>query len=350
MTEVKDKQEKALPEEGGREVAPGVLRIQLPCDMPGLGHVNCYVLEDSKGLALVDPGFPFERSLSVLRQRLAESGLSVSDVHSVIVTHSHPDHYGGASWLREESGAEIITHEAFSTPFEAFGHEPASGCFGEDRMTRLGPWDDAPWGGDPGLDLAELPLEEAERFRAFSRVESPTRRVADGEALSLAGREWTIVHTPGHTDDHICLFDPSEGVLLTGDHVLPTISPNINGVAVAVDPLGAYLDSLEKVGALGGGVETVLPAHGNAFTDLRQRVDEIADHHRLRLDTLREAMAGESKGLTINELAESLFPPRSRGRMANTETFAHVEHLALKGGVTRHRSTDGLLRFALNDA
>lgn len=349
MTELKDKQEKALPEDDVREVAAGVLRIQLPCDMPGLGHVNCYVLEDNKGLALVDPGFPFKRSISVLRRRLTESGLSVSNVHSVIVTHSHPDHYGGASWLQEESGAEIITHEMFSTPFEAFGAKPVVGCHTEDRMTRLGPWEDAPWGDDPGLNLAELPSEEAERFRAFSKLAEPTRRVHDGEVLRLAGREWTVVHTPGHTDDHICLFDPVEQVLMTGDHVLPTISPNINGVAVELDPLGAYLHSLEKVGVLSGRIETVLPAHGNAFGDLRHRVDEIADHHQLRLDTLREAMAGQSKGLTVNELAECLFQPRSRGRMANTETFAHVEHLALQGVVTRHRSSNGVLRFTLNE-
>jgi hypothetical protein len=50
------KQEQEPAGEAVTEVAPGVLRAQLPIDMPGLGHVNCYVLEDERGAAIVDPG------------------------------------------------------------------------------------------------------------------------------------------------------------------------------------------------------------------------------------------------------------------------------------------------------
>src|SRR6187200_2435025 len=94
------------------EVAPGILRTQLPIDMPGLGHVNCYVLEDERGVAIVDPGLPGRATLKTLTARLASAGIPLERVHTVVVTHSHPDHFGGAGWVRNESGADVVTHRS----------------------------------------------------------------------------------------------------------------------------------------------------------------------------------------------------------------------------------------------
>ena len=93
------------------EVAPGIVRTQLPISMPGLGHVNCYVLEDERGIAVVDPGLPGPESWGHLVDRLGRAGWSVDDVHTVVVTHSHPDHFGGAMRLHHEAGADIVTHD-----------------------------------------------------------------------------------------------------------------------------------------------------------------------------------------------------------------------------------------------
>ncbi|MEK7410530.1 MAG: MBL fold metallo-hydrolase, partial [Actinomycetota bacterium] len=95
------------------EVAPNILRTQLPISMPGLGHVNMYVLEDKRGVAVVDPGLPGFASWKALKTRLGAIGVPLKRVHSIIITHSHPDHFGGAARLRNETGADIITHESF---------------------------------------------------------------------------------------------------------------------------------------------------------------------------------------------------------------------------------------------
>src|SRR5947207_10191799 len=86
------------------EVAPGIIRMQLPIWMPGLGHVNMYGLMDDRGLAVVDPGLPGPQSWKAMKSRLAAAGYRTTDVHTVIVTHSHPDHFGAAGRLRKESG------------------------------------------------------------------------------------------------------------------------------------------------------------------------------------------------------------------------------------------------------
>ena len=96
------------------EVAKDVLRLELDISMPGLGHVNCYALVDNEGVALVDPGLPGPATYTTLVSRLKQAQLAVKDVHTVIVTHSHPDHFGGAARLAKESGAKVVGHSNFS--------------------------------------------------------------------------------------------------------------------------------------------------------------------------------------------------------------------------------------------
>src|SRR5438270_3592520 len=97
------------------EVAPNVLRMQLPISMPGLGHVNTYALLDDRGAALVDPGVPGEASWAAMLARLKQAGIPLRRVHTAVITHSHFDHFGGAARLAEEAGADILTHARFTT-------------------------------------------------------------------------------------------------------------------------------------------------------------------------------------------------------------------------------------------
>src|SRR5207244_9497299 len=117
----KQEQQSASPEV--TEVAPGILRMQLPIWMPGLGHVNMYALVDDRGLTVVDPGLPGPQSWKALKTRLKSAGYSLKNIHTVLVTHSHPDHFGGAGRIARETGAELITHHAFS-PWTVKGPAP----------------------------------------------------------------------------------------------------------------------------------------------------------------------------------------------------------------------------------
>ena len=107
------RQEQESAREEVTEVGKDVLRMELPISMPGLGHVNCYALVDGEGAALVDPGLPTASSFAALRSRLSQAGLAVKDCHTVIVTHSHPDHFGGASRVLDESGGKLVAHNSF---------------------------------------------------------------------------------------------------------------------------------------------------------------------------------------------------------------------------------------------
>lgn len=331
------------------EVAPGVLRSQLPISLPGLGHVNCYLLADRRGVAVVDPGLPGPQSWRALVDRLKTAGYKPRHVHTVIVTHSHPDHFGGAGRLRDLHGAEVVGHRSFRTWFDPAEDDSAVDADGEPLPTSPGPWGPAlPWRDDATM---RPPLGRRLRFglgrsvlRRFMRTPRPTRRLDDAAVIELAGRDWVAVHTPGHTVDHLCLYDPVEGVVLSGDHVLPTITPHIGGLAATHDPLSEFFASLDKVSALDG-VRQVLPAHGHPFTDLAGRAAAIRAHHDERLQTLRDA-AAELGTATVEELSQRLFHPRSWGRMAESETYAHLEHLRINGEAEARKEA-GALRYRL---
>ncbi|HMV76006.1 MAG TPA: MBL fold metallo-hydrolase, partial [Microthrixaceae bacterium] len=113
-----ERQERLPARDEVDEVAPGIGRIQLPIMIPGLGHVNCYVLEDERGVALVDPGMPDPWTHQVLIERLRSIDIAPEHIHTVLVTHSHPDHFGGAGRLRVEHRCEVVAHRRFHTPFD----------------------------------------------------------------------------------------------------------------------------------------------------------------------------------------------------------------------------------------
>ena len=356
------RQERLEPRADIEQVADNVLRLQLPISLPGLGHVNCYILEDKQGLTLVDPGLPGIRTWTTLKRKLKQEGFSIDRVHTVVVTHSHPDHFGQARRIHDKTGAEVITHRRFRTLLDplseddeqelvdhdgsAIAEQDDSGRVSSDeRLKHPYRRSESPWGGA----RPALPRRYQLAYslgRRFVKIPRPTRRVEDADVLNLGGMEWVAVHTPGHTEDHLCLWQPNNGIMISGDHVLPTITPHISGYTTSNDPLADFFSSLERMTEFSG-VTQVLPAHGLGFDDLGGRSKSITLHHHERLQTLREA--GEDLGAgTVDDYMERLFRQASWGHMAASETYAHLRHLVLTKQASQRRE-DGLLRFTILD-
>lgn len=373
------RQEKLPPEAEAVEVAPGVIRLQLTIALPGLGHVNCYAMEDERGIALVDPGLPGRKPWEELVRRLAAADLPIERVHTVVITHSHPDHFGAAGHIRRMTGAEIVTHANFKTFFDpneeddehkelADPRDLDGWAAAKERLVRraragakeaigrgqvqVQQWQrwhgPTPWGGPHPRPPRKMRLTYAAQqltgMGTFTPPK-PSSRVIDGQILPLGGREWVAVHTPGHTVDHLCLLDPVAGTFISGDHVLPTITPHISGLVKADDPLQLYFESLERLHTIDG-VSTVLPAHGMAFTNLHERCSAIQHHHRERLELLRVAAVDLGEA-SVEDYSQRLFKPIAWGPMADSETYAHLEHLVRLGQASRRDVPGEGLRYRL---
>ncbi len=300
-------------------------------------------MSNGRGYAVVDPGLPGVKAWRSLQRRLRAAGISVGSIHTILVTHTHPDHSGAAGRLAKAPGAEVrdplglptlvgaagrwipVTRSTTSTPTTFPTAIPSSR---PRRGTGIRPL--PPMNASPGA-FAGSPSN-----RVFA-APTPTRRVTRRRRrpASATGNGWRCTR-PGHTIEHLCLYDPEGGTFLSGDHVLPTITPHISGLGEGRDPLRYYIDSLDKVADLPG-IALVLPAHGHPFTDLGERVDSIKAHHVERMEKLRQASLALGP-TTVAELSHHLFRKAVWGAMAESETYAHLEHLRLAGEPSASRT------------
>jgi glyoxylase-like metal-dependent hydrolase (beta-lactamase superfamily II) len=240
-----------------------------------------------------------------------------------VVTHIHPDHHGLSGWLREQSGAWVAMH-----PLEA---ETLPGRVWKDRS----PTADPEWlrrHGVPEDEIAVLAVRSAQIADILAMAE-PDRFLHDGDPVPLVTRDVRAVWTPGHTPGHLCLHDAAAGVLLTGDHLLPRISPNIgvHGRDEETDRLRAYLESLDRTMAFRA--EEALPAHEYRFRGIDARAADLITHHHDRAAEILAALdrLGEASAWTIaTELSWSRGWAALQGmmrRMALAETVAHLLYL-----------------------
>lgn len=319
------------------QVRDGLWSIPVPIPDNPLRYTLIYAFELPDGVALVDAGWDSEDSWQALVAGLATAGFAPSDVRSVLVTHVHPDHFGLAGRVREASGAWIGMHEADAALVRQDEQRTAEVTRRAAVQLRAA--------GAP----AEVVSEQHRPLRAHLLEDGAEVLISDKDRLELPGWDLHAVWTPGHTPGHLCFREHSHGLLLSGDHVLPRISPNISLFPDhGEDPLTEYLDSLRAVGSLPA--EEVLPAHEYRFTGLEARVAELLGHHAERLAEIERAVSAHP-GSTAYELTGHLTWSRPfsgfspfLSRMALRETLSH---LALLETGSRVRSTgEDLVRWA----
>ena len=300
----------------------GIVRLRLPMPFE-LRHVNVYLLEDDDAWTLIDTGLQTDESRAALNQGLKEAGIEKRRIRRILVTHIHPDHVGLAAELQAATGAELVIHR-----LEVALMEPRY-ARAEDLVQEVAGW--LRVNGVPGQE-AEFLKTASMAAREYVGVPRPDTLLEGAERLRLEDGPLLAVWTPGHSPGHCCFFWPARRLLFSGDHLLPTISPNIGlHPQSGADPLADYLASLRRVARLP--VDQVLPAHGDPFSDHAGRVAEIEGHHAARKDAI-VGIAGEP--MTGWEIASRLFHEVMarnvfQQRLALQETLAHCQSLAVEG-------------------
>lgn len=229
---------------------------------------NTWLLDDDHGrVAVIDPGPVDSRHARAIFDAIGRRSLA-----AVLVTHTHVDHAPMANPIARDFGVPAV------------GHAP-------------GP-----------------------QFE-------PDVRLLDGAVYDVGDLPLTVVHTPGHSDDHLCFL--AGNVLFTGDHMM-------GGSSVMVEKLGPYLDSLRKL--RGRGIERLLPGHGEEMGDADEVIDWYVAHRMQRHREILEAV--EAGAGTIDQVVEqvysevdrSLHPLAARSVAAHLELLSDEGRIALKGG------------------
>ena len=331
------------PAEGAAiEIAPGILWMRLPLPM-ALDHVNVYALRDGDGWAVIDTGFDSRRSRAIWGGLLAGpmQGLPVT---RVIVTHHHPDHVGLAGWFMER-GAELITTRTAWLMARMLVLDE------QERPTpeTLEFWRAA------GMDPDILAQRAGERPFNFADMVAPLplgfSRIRAGDVLHLGGRDWDVRIGHGHAPEHATLWCRDGDLVIGGDQLLPSISPNLGVYATEpmADPVTDWIESCTHMARFARADQLVLPGHKLPFTGLPDRLHQLIENHHGALARLREH-------LRIPRVASECFQPLFKRSidagtygLALVETVAHLNHLLILEEVTRTRRSDGAWLWQLRE-
>jgi glyoxylase-like metal-dependent hydrolase (beta-lactamase superfamily II) len=315
------------------QVTPGVWSVPVPIPIGPLRYVLSYLIEHRSGFVMVDTGWDNPDSWAGLVAGLKSCDIPLSAVTAVLVTHVHPDHHGLSAAVREQSGAWIGMHERESELLTRMAFRPTEQQHWPDFLR---------WCGAPAGHIEELvALRGASQHGGDRRrqMAKPDRTIADGELIDAPGLTLRALWTPGHTPGHLCFRDETHDLLLTGDHVLPRITPNISAFDTRSRPLADYLRSLAALRGIQPG--EVLPAHEYRFTGLDSRLADITSHHERRLAEIRGVLAAAPDGLTAWQVAERVTWSRGWDRLSGFprqaalgEVLSHLRELQ-DGGATQ---------------
>lgn len=321
------------------EVAPGVLWVRMAIPIPGLDYINLWLVRDGEGWAMVDTGLK-SRKIMAWWEEIFEKHMEGLPITRILCTHFHTDHVGQAGWLTERWGCQLW-------------------------MT-LGEW---AFGRTMALDVAERVPEdviehyrrigyseemlEALRERGYNRVAKMMtpiprsfRRLYQDQKVRIGEHDWQVLIGRGHSPEHASLWCEDLNVLISGDQILPRITPHIGVYPAEPDanPLKLYLETLDVFRPLPDDV-LILPAHGDPFRSLHARINYLQDHHRARLKSLWK---GAGEWSSVQELLPTMFLRKLRPDdmgLAMSEGISHIHMLIGQGRMERKIGDDGVYRY-----
>ncbi|MCH2165205.1 MAG: MBL fold metallo-hydrolase [Marinovum sp.] len=331
------------PESGAViEVADGVLWMRLPLPM-ALDHVNIYALDEGDHWTVIDTGIHAKPYVAIWEKLLA-GPLGGKPVGRVILTHHHPDHVGNAGWLAARGAdiwstrtawllARMLTLDVQATPTpETLAYYRAGGMDGKLYEKRAS---ERPFNFADGVH--PIPL-------GFTRL-------SQGQTIEMGGRRWDVHIGGGHAPDHATFWSQDDNLVISGDQILPSISPNLGVYATEpeADPVSDWLQSCGRFLDLARDEHLVLCGHKRPFTGLPLRLRQLIDNHHGCLERLRAHLL-EPK--TPAECFLPLFKREIKGGeygLALVEAMAHCLHLWHAGETDRQITDFGAWRFVMRD-
>ncbi len=251
------------------EILPGLFRLEIPLPDNPLKYVNSYVIKASDRCLVIDTGLNRDECYEAMTTGLKKLSIDMDRTY-FFITHLHADHFGLVARLTQEPGRVYFSRPETEIIESWTGWEPmidyaARNGFPEDQLR-------AALHSHPG-------------FKYSAGWTPGLKSLQDDDVVQIGDYNFQCVVTPGHSRGHICLYEPAKKVLISGDHILGDITPNIQCWSDEENPLQDYLASLDKVGRLDADI--TLPGHRRLIENHRVRIEELKEHHARRLDEVR---------------------------------------------------------------
>ena len=320
------------------DILPGLKWLRLPLPFL-LGHINVWLLKDGETWVIVDTGI-FSKPTRAVWQDVFTNCLDDAPVSRVLVTHMHPDHVGCAGWLCQRFGVELymtrdeyllcrilVSDTGLPVPDEGRSFYHAAG-FSEEQMCLY-----------------------SEMFGGFGKVVSQLpqsfHRLRQKYTVTIGAQQWQVITGHGHSPEHACLYNPQWNVLISGDQILPTISPNVSVYPTepTANPLAGWFESLRRMKTRLPDDVLVLPAHGKPFRGVKERLDALIEEHETGLEKLRERCLEPKRAVDV---FAALFKSKITDKnmmMATGEAIAHLNYLIYAGEMEFEKDQNGILWY-----
>jgi glyoxylase-like metal-dependent hydrolase (beta-lactamase superfamily II) len=308
----------------GERVVPGVWRLRLPLPWPGVPHCNAWAVAAGDGIVLFDTGMREPGSLAHLERALGQVNLSLDNVRLVVCTHAHSDHYGQAADIVDRTGCPLWMHP---------NHEHMTRAAQDPEAALARRLEVARQSGVP-----EDPLRayaEARKGQGFgiSRIIEPDRPLLPGVEIDTDLGPWQVYETPGHAPSHVCMFQPEQRLLISGDHLLGRVSLYYD-YGYSPDPAGEFLHSLDVVEKLDA--RLCLSGHGRTFTDVQGHIDANRALVNERIEKVHFVISRQ--GITAFDALPQVYGQAITPMNANwwlSETLCYLLHLERTGRAER---------------
>ncbi|MEL7434333.1 MAG: MBL fold metallo-hydrolase [Chloroflexota bacterium] len=316
------------------QIADDTYQLRLPLPF-ALNHIQVYLLRGSNGWTIVDCGINYEPARKVWQDAFTELNFGFADIDKIVLTHVHPDHFGLAGWLQKgasEAGKDVTI---YLSPRE---NQQVLDVWQSDRDKNFGAW--LKYNGLPDDFANQVNNSLGSTLEMTYPHPTGFAHIQPDSDVQLGNRTFQTTLAPGHSDGQLIFYDPEDKLLLSGDHVLMRITPNI-GLWEDSDPnpLGAYIESLS--GLQSREVRLALPGHRRLIEDWSGRIAELLSHHDHRLEVVVNAM--EKDAHTPYEVAQHIFEVERftphEWRFAIAETLSHLELLRVRGIVQQDTDT-----------
>ncbi len=304
------------------QIKPNIFRIEIPLTGNPLKAINSYLIVGSRRNLLVDTGFNCEECHDAMTKALNDLKIKLEDT-DIFITHMHSDHAGLASFLHNPNSKIYMSKEdgeIVEQGTNSYHWKKVINFFNISGLSAIG------LNGDPKLHPG---------YAYSSPPIDCLTIVPDNFEILVGNYNFRCIKTSGHTDGHMCLYDEKERLLLSGDHILGKITPNITLWELNKDCLENYIQSLEKIDELE--VDLVLPGHRKPILDCHGRIAELKIHHENRMKNIIDILG--TSAMNAQEVASKMqwslsyknFDefPWSQKLFATGEAFSHLYHLAM---------------------
>lgn len=296
------------------------LKVRYPFAMR---EMNSYLIRGDEGFTVVDTGSIARESIATW-QNLLDEGLKIE---KVVFTHAHPDHIGLAGWFQKNCHVPAYISRLGYQEMQSNRSGASSKWINDLSLLHGGP---------------EIPAHRRETEAEAFEFE-PDGIFEMDEPVKLGNDVYESIWTPGHSQDHLCFYQPEQEVMILGDLLINHLSPVI-GVWKQGDgnALADYFQSLEKLKAYS--VKYGLPGHGNFVKSVHTRIEEILSRHHERLNQVLGTL--DEKEKNCFQMTAETYGGEGKGNFFPQfmSTITRMIYLESIGKVTS-RNVNGVLYY-----